>query len=45
VGDPSDRQRRIYDTMVRAHGRGVEGTKPGLTGAEWYEMMQKRLPR
>jgi len=39
VGPPSDAQRRVYDLMVAAHRHVIEQTRPGLTGAEWYQMM------
>ncbi|SDB99767.1 Xaa-Pro aminopeptidase [Pelagirhabdus alkalitolerans] len=34
VGDISDQLRDIYDTVLEAHLRGLEGTKAGMTGKE-----------
>lgn len=34
VGEPSDKQRRIYDIVLRAQKRTVAEMKPGMTGKE-----------
>ncbi|CAM3804041.1 M24 family metallopeptidase [Mesobacillus zeae] len=34
VGQPADKLREIYDVVLQAQLRGLEGIKPGLTGRE-----------
>ncbi|GEM04417.1 Xaa-Pro dipeptidase [Halolactibacillus miurensis] len=34
VGEISDELRKIYDTVLEAHMRGIQGTKAGMTGKE-----------
>lgn len=34
VGEISDELRKIYDTVLEAHMRGIKGTKAGMTGKE-----------
>jgi Xaa-Pro aminopeptidase len=34
VGEPADKLREIYETVLEAQIRGVEGLKPGITGIE-----------
>ncbi|ASN05274.1 M24 family metallopeptidase [Virgibacillus necropolis] len=34
VGEPSDELKTIYDTVLSAQLKGVEGIKPGITGVE-----------
>lgn len=34
VGEPSEKLREIYDTVLEAQLRGVKGLKPGITGRE-----------
>ncbi len=41
LGEPSARARQIYDAMLQGEERAVEAARPGMTGAQVFDLMME----
>jgi len=43
VGKPNEKQKKIYEIVLEAQGKGIENVKPGITGKELDSISRKYI--